>query len=173
MQSVTAGPHPTPSKVTMLPIIDLDPCNYFCIYSVLLHNTKQSKALNVVTPCITFDQPFWFKPIEVIVSKPLPIVSRLGGFHTLMSFLGSIGKLMEGSGLNAVLETIYGKNTVDHIITGKAVSRAIRGHFLVDAALNTTVKTQLFPGCFLNNENDLINRDNVRAPIQFRRESQP
>ena len=80
---------------------------------------------------------------------------------------------MEGSGLNAVLETIYGKNTVDHIITGKAISRAIRDHFLVDAALNTTVKTQLFPGCFLNNENDFINRDNVRAPIQFRRESQP
>ena len=86
MQSVTAGPHPTPSKVTMLPIIDLDPCNYFCIDSVLLHITKQSKVLNVVTPCVTFDQPFSFKPIEIIVSKPLPILFRLGGFHTLMSF---------------------------------------------------------------------------------------
>ena len=48
-----------------------------------------------------------------------------------MSFLGSIGKLMEGSGLNIVLGTIYGKNTADNIITGKATSRAIRGTFLL------------------------------------------
>ena len=61
---------------------------------------------------------------------------------------------MEGSGLNVVLETIYGKNTIDHIIKGKAISRAIQGHFLVDAALNATLITQLFPGCFLDNEND-------------------
>ena len=87
--------------------------------------------LNVVTPCVTFDQPLWFKLMEIIVSKSLPIVSRLCGFHTLMSFLGSIGQRMGGSGLNAVLETIYGKNAVDHIITGKAISIAIRSNFLL------------------------------------------
>ena len=122
MQSVTVGPHSPLPKVTMLQVIDLDPSNYSCIYSVLLHIIEQSKVLNVVTPRVTFDQSFWFKSIEIIVSKLLPIVSRLVGFHTLMGFLGSIGKLMEGSGLNAVLETIYGKNTADHIIIGKAIS---------------------------------------------------
>ena len=69
-----------------------------------------------------------------------------------MSFLVSIGKLMGGSGLNAVLETIYDKNIVNHIITGKAISRAISGHFLVDAALHTTLTMQLFPEWFLDNE---------------------
>ena len=93
MQSVTVGPNPPPSKVTMLPIIDLDPSNYSCIYSVLLHIIEQTKVLNVVTPCVTFDQPLWFKSIEIVVSKSLLIVSRLGGFYTLMSFLGSTGRL--------------------------------------------------------------------------------
>ena len=146
----------------MLPIIDLDPSNYSCIYSVLLYIIGQSKVLNVVTLCGTFDQPLWFKLIEIIVSKSLPIVSRLAGFHTLMSFLESIGKLMEGSGLNAVLEAIYGKNTVDHIIKGKAIrGKGLRGNFLVDVALNTALITQLFPGCFRDNENNFEDESNA------------
>ena len=79
MQSVTVGPHPSPSKVTMLPIIDLNPSNYSYIFSVL-YIIEQSKVLNVVTPCVTFDQPLWFKSIEIIVSKSLLIVSKLVGF---------------------------------------------------------------------------------------------
>jgi len=55
----------------------------------------------------------------------------------LMSFLGSIGTLMSDSGLAEVLECCYGPNTVIHMMTGKAVSRAMRGHFLVDLALKT------------------------------------
>ena len=54
----------------------------------------------------------------------------------VMSFLGSIGKLMNCSGLNAVLETVYAENTVPYMMNGKAVSRAIRGHLLVVGVLN-------------------------------------
>ena len=35
-----------------------------------------------------------------------------------------------------VLQTVYGENTVKHMLTGKAISRAIRGHILVESALN-------------------------------------
>lgn len=65
----------------------------------------------------------------------LPIVVRLGGFHTLMSFLGSIGNVMRGSGLEDVFQLLCGENTIEHILMGKACARAIRGHFLVQAAL--------------------------------------
>ena len=41
----------------------------------------------------------------------------------MMSFIGSIGHLMKGSG-------ICSSNTVEHMILGKIVSRALRGHFL-------------------------------------------
>lgn len=44
------------------------------------------------------------------------VVVRLGGFHTEMSFLGSIGHLMKGSGIENILELIYASNTVSHII---------------------------------------------------------
>jgi len=42
-----------------------------------------------------------------------------------MSFLRSIGELMAGSGLTDVFECCYGPNTVKHMISGKAVARAI------------------------------------------------
>ena len=48
----------------------------------------------------------------------------------MMNFLGSIGSMMRGSGLEEALETVYGHNAVTHMITGKAVSRALCGHFL-------------------------------------------
>ena len=43
---------------------------------------------------------------------------------------------MDGSGIAELLETSYGPNSVNHMLSGKAVSRALRGYFLADAALN-------------------------------------
>ena len=48
MQSLSVGPHSPRSKVTMLPIIDLNPFNYSCIYTVHLHITEHAKVLKVV-----------------------------------------------------------------------------------------------------------------------------
>ena len=135
MQSVSIGTYPGAATISFLPIIDLDPNNYSCIYSTLLFIQNQSHALNIPTPCITFDQPLWLKSMEIISAKSLNIVTRLDGFHLLMSFLGSVGKMMELSGIEDVLESVYGSNTVKHILSGKAISRALRGHFLVQSAL--------------------------------------
>ena len=64
-----------------------------------------------------------------------PIVIRLGGFHTLMSFLGSVGMVMDGSGLREVMATVYASNTVNHILSGKAYARAMRCQFLIETSL--------------------------------------
>ena len=64
------------------------------------------------------------------------VVLNLGAFHTDMSFLGTIGHIMQSSGLKQLLTLVYPENTIRHIFSGKAVYRAMRGYFLVDAALN-------------------------------------
>ena len=99
MQNLTHGEHPPKPKITFHPIIDLNTSDYTCIYSTLLFAFEQSKKLNIETPAVTFDQPLWKKAVEIAVEKSLLIVVRLGGFHKLMSFLGSVGTLMKGSGL--------------------------------------------------------------------------
>ena len=42
---------------------------------------------------------------------------------------------MEGSGLERSFEVVYAKNAVSHIKSGKAVSRALISHLLVESVL--------------------------------------
>ena len=53
--------------------------------------------------------------------------------------------MMKGSGLEEALETVYGANAVSHMISGKAVSRALCGHFLVEAALVNKLMSAVLP----------------------------
>lgn len=141
MQMLHLGEHPGRASVTFLPMIDLDPSDESCIYSTLRFVAIQALQYDV-TPVLTFDQPLFWKALTIIQSQPSNnelkrIVLRLGGFHMQMSFLGSIGHFMAGSGLEELPEVVYAGKTVCHMMSGKAVSRAVRGHMLVDAALNT------------------------------------
>ena len=116
-------------------MIDMHPSDLTCIYSTLKFVCTQAKLLGV-TPILTFGQPLWWTAILIVSSDLREIVLRLGGLYMEMSFLGCIGHLMAGSGLTELLEVIYANNAVDTMLTGKAIARAVRGHMLVDAALN-------------------------------------
>ena len=113
------------------------------IFSTLKFISEHARH-HKVTPIITFDQPLWWNALMVIESEPADsdlrqVVLRLGSFHTEMSFIGSIGHLIAESGLKELLELIYAPNAVEHIVTGKAIARAVRAHLLVDAVLNTLI----------------------------------
>ena len=135
MQVYRKGAFPRKSEVILLPIINLNPNDYSCIYSTLRLVIDQSKKANSGSPCITFDQRLWLKAVEIITEKSLHILCRLGGFHTLISFLGSIGTSMKASGFSECMQVLYGENTVQHIVSGKAIARALRGHFLLQSVL--------------------------------------
>ena len=44
--------------------------------------------------------------------------------------------MMSGSGLEEVWRQVYAENTVPHLMSGKAYSRALRGYVLVHSALH-------------------------------------
>ena len=58
------------------------------------------------------------------------------------------------------LELIYTSNAVVHILSGKAIARAVRGHFLVDAALNAIILYSVFNvpigGLDMKNEDEMV-----------------
>ena len=65
----------------------------------------------------TFDQPLFWKAYEIIYNAPpnSPLKNiglLLGSFYSFMNVLGAIGTLMRGSGLDRILEEIYGENAV-------------------------------------------------------------
>ena len=71
---------------------------------------------------------------ETVMSNKTENFVRLGGFHQLMSYLGSIGSLMDGSGLRRALETVNVPLTVGHMMTGEAYTQAVRGHMISASA---------------------------------------
>lgn len=71
----------------------------------------------------------------------------------MMSFLGSTGHLMSGSGLPELLETVYAPNAVSHMMTETAVARAVRAHMIVDTALHAMLVSKTF-GVKLPNDED-------------------
>ena len=46
--------------------------------------------------------------------------------------------------MHEFLGTVNASNTVSHILSGKAVARAVRGHFLVGAALHMLLISYIF-----------------------------
>ena len=67
-----------------------------------------------------------FKAVEITATKQLnKLVIRLGGFHTLMSTIGSIVHTMRGYGIYEALGQIFGLNAIVHILSGKAIARAL------------------------------------------------
>ena len=88
----------------MLPVINLHATDTRMLHSLPSFVTDQSSKLNVPTPLITFDQSLYVKAYNFVSSMNMNIFVRLGGFHQLISFLGSIGCLMEQGGRRAALE---------------------------------------------------------------------
>ncbi|KYN15739.1 hypothetical protein ALC57_12036 [Trachymyrmex cornetzi] len=114
-------------------------------------NQEEQKlnALKVAADIIrsTMDQPLYIKSRDIVAATNLSdttqVVVRLGGFHTILSFLGCIGYIMAGSGIKEALNTIYAEKTVDTILSGHAYARAVRAHTLLEVALYTLIFKQL------------------------------
>ena len=91
------------------------------------------------------DQPLYSKAVDIVLAEKLNVAVTLGGFHTLMNFMGAIGHIMRGSGLESALECIFSKSTIQHIMTGKAYARGIRAHLLIQTALVNIMLCHILP----------------------------
>ena len=52
---------------------------------------------------------------------------------------------MKGLGIEETLEQEFGPNAVTHMMSGKAITRALHGLFLIKAALSTKILSNLLP----------------------------
>lgn len=132
------------SQVMFLAFIDNPASNVDTIYTTLRCAVNIAKSHGQKTCVITFDQPLYSKAREMVAasdanSELCNVVVKLGGFHMLMSFLGSIGFIMDASGLKEALGKIYAENSVDKMLNGHAYSRSIRGHTLLRLALSMII----------------------------------
>ena len=93
---------------------------------------------------------------------------RLGGFHQLMSFLGSIGSLMEGSRLRRPLETVYVPLTVGNMMTGKAYTRAVRGHMMSASAVLSLLLEEFWDSLTTDEQAQLVKIYDLPNPEEYK-----
>lgn len=151
MQCAVRGDNHERSNIQILPFVNQDPSQPDTIYSALCFAQKLSEEHGLGVCPVTFDQPLYIKATEIVKSSPTQlnnIVIRLGGFHLLMSYMGSVGYVMGGSGLEDLWETVYAPNTVIHMMTGHAYARALRAHLLSSVAIMSNLLET--PGCLSN-----------------------
>ena len=56
-----------------------------------------------------------------------------------MSFPGSIGKVIECSGISELFQVAYSSATAVHMMSGKVYARALRAHFLIQSGLELII----------------------------------
>ena len=156
MENCFSSEHYQSTAVIPLPFVNLAPSNPSTIYTVLLYAAQEGAKHGQRCIMVTFDQPLYAKAYEIVLSSPPDsplqnIFIRLGGFHLLLSFFGCIGHVMAGSGLEELWSTVYAKNSVIHMMSGKAYSRSVRALFLTEEAL-FTVFLQAHENSFPNKE---------------------
>ena len=137
------------------PVTEVSTCN-----EVLERSLRIKDQLNLSSVVCIFDQAMYAKICDVIWKNPIkfqPIVTMMGGFHTLMMALGVIGKRFGDAGLKDVLiqsETIT-EGSADHAISGKMYNRSIRINKYFFEALLRLLKNE-FDNYLLENESEYI-----------------
>ncbi|CAK6977842.1 Hypothetical predicted protein [Scomber scombrus] len=130
------------TQMNFLPVIEGDPNNQRTIFTTFKECMRLSGDKVTI---VTFDLPIWLKAMDIMKQENLPVIPRLGGFHLLKSYLGSLGNIVADSGLLELIHLIYpGSTTASHILNGGCFDKAIRAHLLIDAAIYQHIMKHAF-----------------------------
>lgn len=128
--------HTQKTSVGYCPIIPANPTEYSTVYTCMKTIQHQMGSLNQKWSIITADEAIYSKLKVIQWKRPKEfehVIIRMGAMHIEMNFMSCIGKIYGDSGLEDIwIEAdIYGPNTVNHIMNGKAYYKCSRGHKLM------------------------------------------
>ena len=128
---------PKPATVYLLGhLIDSPPSHPDTIFTSMLYMSKSLTEQGMTYINLSVDMQLYMVAQQIKWWNPQrfeKIILRPGAMHIIMSFLGCIGNLMRGSGLNVLVGSAFGHITA--IMNGKAWVMAMRAFRMVSAAL--------------------------------------
>ena len=110
------------TKVIDTPLIDMVPSEPDTIMTAMNEAQKLTLSTGQAFTLFTNDQQLYRVAVHVLWVYPEKFpnfIPRLGGMHTLMSFVGAVGTLMCNSGLEEILQSAFGG--VPKMLPGKKV----------------------------------------------------
>ena len=122
--------------------IPAPPTNYDTVLTVLVNIVELLKKIGQIPAVVTCDQAFYEKAMLVKWNYERmfgdSLVLRMGNFHTGKNFIGVIGKRMESSGLESILDEsgLFKEGRIDSIMKGRSYNVGMRAHKVLSEALN-------------------------------------
>ena len=120
------------TQAVYLPLIDMPPSDPDTILTALHEAKRLTNERGQKNTIFTRDQQLYKVAVEMKWAHPddlSDVILRLGGMHMLMSFVGAVGTLMQGSGLSEVLESTFAG--VAKMLSGKKFPQNVRAMRLV------------------------------------------
>ncbi len=156
MQGQGVKPH---TKAMYTPLIDMTPSDPTTMKTAMLEARRLTEKAGQVATIFTADLQLFRVGLNVKWADPElfgeNFILRLGGMHFLMSYVGAVGVLMAGSGLEKVMKAAFGG--VTKMLTGKNFpqnTRALR--IVVEQLLHEIL-------CKVNTMDELMQQLKARA----------
>lgn len=131
--------HPTKTTIGYCAPLPDPPTEDKTVYTTMKNFIIMNKKLGQDKAFLTLDLAIYCKAKVIQWNFPVfnDLIIRLGGFHIALNFLGCIGNLYMGSGLEewVVEGDVYGPNTLAKILAGKQYNRGVRACKLIAEAL--------------------------------------
>ena len=98
------------TKAVYLPLIDMTPSDPDTMMTALHEAKRLTEERGQKYAIFTSDQQLYKVAVDVKWAYPhefADVIIRLGGMHMLMSFVGAVGTLVEGTGLAEIMESTF------------------------------------------------------------------
>ena len=87
------------SQIDPLQFVNLSPSNPNTIHTALVYSSEECEKRRQKHCVVTFDLAIYVKAIEILAAcrargQLKNVIINLGGFHTLMNFMGGVGHIM-------------------------------------------------------------------------------
>ena len=137
------------AAIRYMPFLRASPTDFSTIYTILCNLVDVCDKIGQQHILVTADMAIYSKAQEILWNKPAylngRVTMRVGGMHTTMALLASLGKLFGDGGLLSLLteSSVYAEATARQMLQGTQFSRGIRGIKLVYEALFRTFFTSM------------------------------
>ena len=121
------------TNIRYMPFLRASPTDLSTIYTILTKLVEMSTTIGQSHILVTADMAIYSKAQQILWEKPAEldekITMRVGGMHTTMALLASIGKLYGDGGLLSlwVESNTYAEATAKQMLQGSQVARGVRG----------------------------------------------
>ena len=108
------------TKLIYTPLIDQTPSDLSTMMTAMIEAEKLTNEAGQAYTVFTAYQQLYRVILDVFWTNPQRFsnfISRIGGMHWLMSFVGSVAVLMKNSGLQKIMKSVFAE--AEKMLTGK------------------------------------------------------